>query len=107
MVRWRLVTGDWKLPAIVPYATLRVFVVGKNYRLQDIQLLKSRLKLPAVSYQPSASGAPLTRLLLSNFFGVGQERRRSTNRPILRVLLATVQAGLNSLEPAFAWLAKP
>jgi len=41
MVRWKLATGDWKLPAIVPYATLRVFVVGKNYRLQDIQLLKN------------------------------------------------------------------
>jgi len=90
MVRWRLVTGDWKLPAIVPLQHCAcppppcgfgetLFVVGKNYRLQDIQLLKSRLKLPAVSYQPSASGAPLTRLLLSNFFGFGQERPRSTN----------------------------
>ena len=68
---WKLATGDWKLNATAP-CTLRVcvhpcglsqtvfFVVGKNYRLQDIQLSKSRVKLPAVSFEPSASGAPLS-----------------------------------------------
>src|ERR687889_248063 len=38
MTRWKLVAGDWKLPAIVPCTLHVCFVVGKNYRLQDIQL---------------------------------------------------------------------
>jgi hypothetical protein len=61
-------------------ATLRVFVVGKNYRLQDIQLLKSRLKLPAVSSQLPARGGRLRDSFSPNFFGFGQERFRSTDR---------------------------
>jgi hypothetical protein len=75
-----LEAGSWKLeaPSDSSLHTACVFVVGKNYRLQDIQLSKSAFE--AISCQPSAAsrGAPRSGELLSKPSGICRERLRST-----------------------------
>jgi hypothetical protein len=55
-------------------------VVGKNYRLQDIQLLKNFVEATSCELSASSQRRPLARQLLSKLFGFSQERFRSTNR---------------------------
>jgi len=77
---WKPATGNWKLYASVPtHTALCDFVVGKNYRLQDIQLsksLRSSFQLSTLSFQlverrlraelsPNSSGQVAEHLKLS------------------------------------------
>jgi hypothetical protein len=90
MFCWKPEAGNWKPSAIAP-CTLRVrlrpcgrqqtvfFVVGKNYRLQDIQLSKSAREATGRQLAAASQRRPLARQLLSKPWGsVGSVAARPT-----------------------------
>jgi hypothetical protein len=121
MFCWKLETGNWKPSAIAP-CTLRVrlhpcglqqtvfFVVGKNYRLQDIQLSKSASsKLPAISFELSAGGGRLRGSFPPNLPGVSGalplDQPSNLTSPRLRDASRASNLGLTPAPFQPGWLA--